>query len=203
MLALLSALELARLRRTCLSMQAAVDPIILVRLIALRPWDTDAYGRAQRLYWLEGGGGTDGSCRFCRRALVATPCTNKYRCKLGRCSNKHPCKRIDRRCPYVKCDGWTVGLKLVMVSVSGMCSDDHDLFLCFSPYVRMSISRPDFWVFRQLHEIVQRLKLDHSQEVGGGQTLKPECFASSTFVLKRQARIKTGLSTDHSLTSFH
>jgi hypothetical protein len=105
-LALLSALELARLRRTCLSMKSAVDPIILARLIALRPWDTDAYGRAQRLYWLEGGGVTDGSCRFCRRALVATPCTNKYRCKSGRCSNKHPCKRIDRRCPYVKCDGW-------------------------------------------------------------------------------------------------
>ncbi len=103
LLASLSALELVRLRRTCLALQAAVDPIILSRLIALRPCDTDPYGRAQRLYRLLG---TGGSCRFCGRALVATPCTKKYRCKLERCSNKYPYKRIDRRCPYVKCDSW-------------------------------------------------------------------------------------------------
>ena len=54
----------------------------------------------------EGGGGTEGSCRFCRKALVATPCTNKYRCKLGGCSNKYPCKRSDMRCPYVNCNAW-------------------------------------------------------------------------------------------------
>jgi hypothetical protein len=52
-LASLPALQLVRLRRTCLALQAAVDPIILSRLIALRPWDTEPYGTAQRLYRLE------------------------------------------------------------------------------------------------------------------------------------------------------
>jgi hypothetical protein len=35
----------------------------------------------------------------CGTALVDTVCTNKYKCKLGTCSNKNPCKQRGKRCP--------------------------------------------------------------------------------------------------------
>ena len=74
-------------------------------------------------------GGAAGRCGACGQELVMTRCSNRYKCKIGACSNKHPCKRSDARCPNVACasSGKPVAAKHKLVAVKARQMYDANL----------------------------------------------------------------------------
>ena len=42
-------------------------------------------------------------CQECGSPLVSPKCSKQYRCKVGQCTNKYPCRRSDPRCPRPGC----------------------------------------------------------------------------------------------------
>ncbi len=63
-------------------------------------------------------------CQQCASLLVSPKCTHQYRCKVGKCSNKYPCRRSDLRCPRPGCNMAPTSARHVIISIPARATYD-------------------------------------------------------------------------------
>jgi hypothetical protein len=63
-------------------------------------------------------------CQQCASPLVSPKCTHQYRCKVGQCSNKYPCRRSDPRCPRPGCSMAPMSARHAIISIPARATYD-------------------------------------------------------------------------------